>query len=553
MEKNRHNDRLEEYFRKAFEEEQRLEPVQGWDVPPDHIWDAIQQVVVQPKPSTPLAPWKWVSAAAIIIGALIAFQWYTCTQVNALQEQLKENTVQLEKLQQQHSSTEREKINTNPANTNNEAAMLPQAMNQPKQESKNPLANEASELAAQKRSSESQQQFADSQKDTKQAVTSASKSTSIYTSSTANQKRKPLQADAYPKASSAEKEIATSAGSNKSDSPTNSINPSIDGIEKASENYLPERLDKTTVESATKESSQPLALLPSATFSILSPERTPDLNLLAPPSKTIKPQRKPATWYVGMTYAPTFVTKKLKSDRPGIMVITDRLKAQEKADYSFDVGLHLGYRFSSGWGVESGVIYSQANVGASEEKQLRYTRVGERPTGSGEFANDYPTTFTSSFGAVPTNITLNRSSGTSIQENTFINLQFDVRNQLEFIRIPLLLSYQSGQGRLSFTAKAGIAWSHLKSRTLEIKRARSLNNGTRVQEESRTIKDVFGKLNRNTIDLELGVGVAYALTKQWSILAEPHYSQSLTPILDHQHIRNYPQRIGLHLGVQYMF
>ncbi len=539
MEENIHNDHLEEYFRKAFNEASLPESPRGWDVPPDRVWDAIREGAAE-SPRRSL-PWRWIGLAALLLLVVIAFQIYTCTQIHSLNERLDENVALLEELQQQQAAKElpdegkevKEEDTTTGKPAKREDVESMNLINQP--EAAAPSASSAREQRRSKASPESSQPI-----DTARALQSPP--------------------GTYPELSEKATEIAENS------LPPKPIANELKPVPiKDTENLTPFISDVTPLSASQplepitsgpelgQSAIRPLSTLPLKPPLLVAAERKLDLSPGALQSKAIKPLKVQSGFYVAAFYAPTLVTKKLKSNRPDFKVLADRLKKQEMADYSFDIGLQLGYRFANGWGVESGGTFSQINVGASQQRQIRYTKVGERPLGNGELVNDYQAMLNTSFGTVNTDVTLNRTSDVAISQNSFINLRFETRHQLEFIRIPLLLTYRAEKGRLMLTPKAGLAWNYLVANELEIHKARSLRNGTRLQQRSRTIRNSFGKLKRSTLDLQLGLGLSFALSGQLHLVAEPSYSRALTPVFEGQYIRTFPQKLGLQAGTQFIF
>ena len=117
------------------------------------------------------------------------------------------------------------------------------------------------------------------------------------------------------------------------------------------------------------------------------------------------------------------------------------------------------------------------------------------------------------------------------------------RMHLEYINIPLTVSYKLTNRRFEYYASAGVSMNYL------IKQQATVNIGDAYTE---TTNDISG-LNKTSYNFLISAGVRYHFYKGLSVFVEPAYRRAITSITQDSSTGFYPYYLGLNTGVSFRF
>ncbi|MCC6282194.1 MAG: hypothetical protein IT262_16445, partial [Saprospiraceae bacterium] len=368
MEKNIHDDRLDDYVRKSFEDYE--------EDPASDMWGRIEEVLPPVAPGPVIGPgkpsirryfWQMSAAAAILllISSLVCGRMYYENKIRDISEQQNkpENSVAQPAVQAPYPAgsglmapdkmkTEQENAGfgkTESPSPSSAAVPVP---------SINSYVNTATEKPFTK-----PQAPQSGSGDT--PVTSASVSTSALPSISSGNKSVPerntLANAPLPQTPESLQPPATVAG--------NDITPVLaDSAAASTADFVPIN-DFQLLE--TKKSS-PL----SHTFAGFKP-------LILP----VQPLRQSSSWYVGVQVSPILMVEKKGTERPA--TLRPRLvSAQEKTSFTADYWLKAGKQLQGRWGFETGIGYREIEKNAAHRPRFRF--MNGRPGGNaGNHARNY--------------------------------------------------------------------------------------------------------------------------------------------------------------------
>ena len=106
MDDHLHKDPLEQFFKKAFEDEQDLPVDDDWDIPSDQVWDNIDRRLPAAKPGAvvrtmPSKWWYWAAAAMVVVALMTYHLVNSNQQFKEMADQVENNTKLIDELKQQ--------------------------------------------------------------------------------------------------------------------------------------------------------------------------------------------------------------------------------------------------------------------------------------------------------------------------------------------------------------------------------------------------------------------------------------------------------------------
>jgi len=228
------------------------------------------------------------------------------------------------------------------------------------------------------------------------------------------------------------------------------------------------------------------------------------------------------------------------------------LNDQEKANYSVSFGLKAGYQFSKNWSVETGLNYYKNSVESMHRAQIRYQSQIERLNSDGNYDSNYQLKLATSYGVIETDVALTRNSDSVIDQNDYINLVIKTRQELKNLSIPIAVRFRTAGNKLHFSAKAGFAANFILEKDVIVKAA--VVNRMGIHHRRTLVDKKFSGLKNTTVDLLLGIGLDYDISKNMSVYFEPTFTHSLSPVYNlNGKIKTYPIVAALNLGVCYKF
>ncbi|MEZ4952743.1 MAG: hypothetical protein R2825_04115 [Saprospiraceae bacterium] len=193
-------------------------------------------------------------------------------------------------------------------------------------------------------------------------------------------------------------------------------------------------------------------------------------------------------------------------------------------------GIGATYKTKNNWLLESGLNYRKTNLSTSHHAQLRF--MDRRPDTNNQ-QHDFVYALNTSAGIVDIEVRADQTDPTETInefENITINIKAD--QAIEYVSIPLLIGKQLGYGRFNTTIKSGFLFNFLTSQSLDI-------SGSISNSKLRSSRTVYSR--RNGIGLKIlqtdfmaMVGLNYNLNKngvhifhppwlcQWAIAIMTH-------------------------------
>lgn len=550
MAEDLHNDNFEDLFRDSLKESSEGPAENNWDVPSDQVWKKIDQSINQEDDSDDGFIWltflKGGSVTLLLLAFLIAgYLLFDNEEIN--------NSIPSDLAKEQATGQ-----SSNPVNASNQSLVDPSIENSQKSAKSSEILNETKAKISKEHVSKTS------------TSEEAMHSEINQNNSVIKEKTKASTADRKPKNKvpnlklkneqlvSPEKDTLTST-SKKKDIAQVSKNEKAQSdpfINTAQTTNVP--LDSTTFNQVIN-AILPLAPIPAkyllvdgtpsiATDTILAIESPfTDLN-----KKNILVGDKVKKFYAGISIAPAYTYRKVISRRNPF--ITRTLNQNEKARFSFNAGIQLGYQFSKNWSIESGLTYSRQSTQYRAPKQVRYSMTNERLNSRGEFERDYNLDLETSSGNISTDIALARTSDTSIPENDFINLVMTTKQQISYGSIPLILRYQAGSNKWKFGLKAGLLNKFVLDAYSKIESVTVLRPGIRFISSSDFPKTrKLTNLKKYQTHYLFGAGLSYYLNDRCWIYAEPTFSRSFNPSFQTRNFKTLPSVSSLELGFNYLF
>ncbi|MEL6864008.1 MAG: outer membrane beta-barrel protein [Bacteroidota bacterium] len=551
MDDHLHKDPLEQFFKKAFEDEQNLPVDDDWDIPSDQVWDNIDSRLPAVKPGAvvrtmPGKWWYWAAAAVVVVALMTYHLINSNQQFKEMADQVESNTKLIDELKQQ---TQDLKSNLPPKNTVDSQLQTQDLVPDLTLERRDKVA--VTPPSAPKVANTGSIDEAD--------ISSSAAANSTQVSDREQESAdQPITQAPNTKATDVNDTSPTKPAEQliiNEEEPSNIVDQQvIEQKETHSEKAIASSTSGTTKETLeNREKMTDFDLLPTQNiYANSSVERLPASMQKAPivPVHRLNPSRG---WYAGAYIAPGQTYRQISAGNTVSRVRRRMLNDQELGGTSLKLGFELGYQWSPNWSVETGFIYERNKIQSRHRHQLRYNRNGERPTPNGELENDYQAILQTSYGEVQTDLSVTRASTTMIEQFSFINMDLDTEQQLEFFKIPLLVRYQKGRGPFRWTIKTGFAASFLLRDQVSFLATRSLRSGIRGRHLQGRRSRSLSQLNKTTIDYILGVGFAYQLAPHWQLNLEPTVSRSINPIYNEKDIRTYPMSFGVQIGSRYFF
>lgn len=264
----------------------------------------------------------------------------------------------------------------------------------------------------------------------------------------------------------------------------------------------------------------------------------------------IEPLKKPSGWYVGLQSTPHFILDKAPNPvrRPGGRRVF--VSRQEKPEISADWWLKVGKKLSPRLSLESGVGFRKISHTATHTPHFRF---GEGMMGGGPHRRDFTYDLNTYGGSAAVNLRMEQVDNTSVPDTEPISLRIKTSERAQLLRIPLLMAYRLGNGRLHSTIKAGLTGNFFLKNELDI--------SARVSQSSR-FQPVQGS-DSHTVQLEnqgkffmgywLSAGAEFKLSRHVRLIAEPSFSGDFPR--NGASGRRLPEHfsLGLNVGANYYF
>ena len=515
MEKNIHDDRLDDYVKKSFED------YEEW--PAADMWERVEGGL--PLAETPVAApkfgirvfWSRMAVAATILLLLSAL---VCNHLYY------ENRLLQMAVQQQHNDVD--------VASPTAPSPAPSAGNKPDRNGSVSQAN-AQDLLQEANAGISVKKYqpgADKQHDSHPVApsTTSASPTNVQVATT-HQPGNPMAASGLPLLPSypaiAPLDHAAAPQQALADLPAATPDSASDYPLKIN-NLLPVDLVNTS----------PLAYQRSFTTPIIRPLPTPDVHA--------------ARWYVGIHSTPVLLVEKTGPERPA--GLRPRLvSTQVKTNFSADYWLKFGRKGSGIWGFESGIGYRTVERTTTHTARFRLMN-GRLYSGAQGRGYDFDYDLDTYSGSMEVTMRMEQvDPAANLPESEPVRIQVTAREQTSMLRIPLLTTATLGKNRLQTVFKAGLLGNVMLDRQVDIV-ARSSEN-TLLQPSQGTQAYSLRQVSSGKLFLgyQVSGGLQYRTGKHFSWVLEP----SLAGEFPRKNNAGRPlpsiTTVGVNAGVNYWF
>ncbi len=248
-------------------------------------------------------------------------------------------------------------------------------------------------------------------------------------------------------------------------------------------------------------------------------------------TSTITPEKKKNSfhpfWLITGFAAYEQANYKLDSDKPNAIT---NIRHYEQHEPSYSGGILLSRQLTKKWGVQTGLIYSNTNIGISKQKLYALQDPG------GNIAFKYVTSSGYAYikrdGTAP-------AIGDSITAN-------EAKHTLQSISIPVAIKYTIGKKKFSITPGAGIEANFITSAIVEVELE---DTPAREVVSINKLKGTRSFYWTATADADL----RYKINKKLSITVRPSFKYALSPITKNTEVETFPYSFGLGAGLTYKF
>ena len=286
---------------------------------------------------------------------------------------------------------------------------------------------------------------------------------------------------------------------------------------------------------------------PFAALQILPPpalnwQRKPQL-----PTAPIEPhQSSQVQWYAGAVGGLFFSTRRLKNAHG------QTPNGQESGAWSWQQGLQAGFKLNPHWAIETGLQRTSVRLHAERVVQFQY-RTDQEQFNPDRFIyqNSSDQLVQTSFGEVEMRMDLNREPNRPITDHALLKLNIRTDEQVHYLRIPLLLRWNTATGPWQWSLAGGLGLSFEKGYELSMTAARSNRPG--IRDISARAKRRANGLAPITLDAQLSAGVQYRIAPKWSIQLSPEFRYGLSSMYRNGPFQSLAVSGGLQLGMSYHF
>lgn len=413
MEKNLQDDRLNDYVKKSFDDYE--------EDPSGDMWSRIETVLPETERPRPAfwRTYRWQLAAAVailvLVSRLICVQTYYEEKLRGMAEQQNQVVQPLTP-----SPTE---------NTNN--LLSNQSISSPVDATTTPV------TAAEKAPGSTSDRI---------SATTATQRQASNTSQTNRPSDNPTKANQNAS-------HLVEAGQDAALEPPRLINPEVP-------NLAPTTLETNTIQKPAAVATIP-TLIPARLS--LSTAENPAPGLVDAPIKRFKSR---SGWYAGIAVTPHLIVEKQQTvRRPGLR--PRFANHQDKPKPSADFALRVGKKLNKRWALESGVGFQQVSRTAVHQPGFRYNE-GQIIQGSGAESRSFDYDLNTYGGSAAVSLRTEVSGSSAPAETDRVAALIQSNEEIQILRVPLLLTGRFGKNRLQAMVRAGLVGSYLLKNELQI-------------------------------------------------------------------------------------
>ncbi len=229
--------------------------------------------------------------------------------------------------------------------------------------------------------------------------------------------------------------------------------------------------------------------------------------------------------------APDYAKYRLVNDKQNNYDTKADIATREHSDLSASMGILLGYKIGNKVTIQSGIIYSSANI------SINPTKIYAEKNYSGAVKFRYNTS--SGYGYLLPSFSGSPAVGDSL-------IADGANHTIRYFSIPVIVKYKLGNNKLTFNPGIGITFNFLSKATLTTDLVDQLNR------ETEYISKLEG-LNKFSMGLIITPEMQYQLSKKFSLSIMPYFKYAVSPINKGNVVKTYPYTYGLGAGAVYKF
>ncbi len=261
-----------------------------------------------------------------------------------------------------------------------------------------------------------------------------------------------------------------------------------------------------------------------------------------------QPQKK-GTWGIGGDFGPVYAYRHITEGNPMMM---SYLNSSENGIISFAGNFSFFYEGSKRFSVQSGIGYYRMGQEVNDVVAFRMIKSGDLALLESK-GNDFIVASEGKPGYSGTPVFVANRKGASGNEQVdflltrlgsdlYEPVDVQLKQELEFVEIPLLLRYKIVDRTVGLNFIGGVGTSFLvKGQTSVIS-----DQGTTV------IGDMYD-LQKTNFNGTLGLGLSYKVSAALRLRLEPTLKYYLNPVYQSLEISTHPYSIGLYTGMSFYF
>ncbi len=469
------NDRIDDFFKQAFEGADANPKEEQWNVPSDEVWEQIEAATQTDDKRRPLLLyWKWGAVAAslllfMVVGAQAIQQQIKLNQQTSKIQHIEE---QLHDLQKKEAETTTLDIDATVKNSTIVTRQTP-----------------TEEIATQKNT-------------TKEVGKNIAQSTTPV-------KILPISnIETTGKAELSSEQELVLVEQNKDE---------IVAIDSSSEIETP-KLESILLKEKNKQ-NKPIVALDGLASNIDLLQQTPIvpvMNRQNPPTQTNK-QRPSITAF----FAPVQSVQRFEKNRRNFF------QSEVLSENALNVGLQFSYPLAKGLYAETGFAYATSSATREHRPRPKFLKGNERMNTNGDLESTYNITLLTSESVIETDVVLARVSTSAEPSNgSELDLVLTSNTNIKQLQIPFLLGYRIQQKRLGLDVKMGLIATAALENNVSLDNAKLNGQILRVNEVKNPQSRHFHKKNKVEPQLYVATALSYQFAENWAVQVEPYFSKS---------------------------
>ncbi|MBX2890489.1 MAG: hypothetical protein KF734_06150 [Saprospiraceae bacterium] len=236
----------------------------------------------------------------------------------------------------------------------------------------------------------------------------------------------------------------------------------------------------------------------------------------------IKPFRAPSGWHLGLHVMPyTILEQDVEiSPVPGTRPVF--ISRQESADFAADWWLSIGKKINSRWSVETGLGFRSMTRKATHTPRFRLSQGNLGPSGQVRQFNYDLRVYGGSANVTLRMEPVNPSA--PLPDNERVALRVTTTETLQILRVPALAVCRIGQGRWQAVAKAGLVGNFILKNQLDVTARASQNVRLRLLQGNNGYNMQYQTAGSFFLGYWASLGSEFRLARHLGLFADPALS-----------------------------